>query len=116
MDAEPRPAGIAPSKLSVDDLLAARLTPAAGVGPVSVENMDQAIATGALGSRMRRQNERLRQRCVGEQRSSARCVETNCESIRTLRQAQTSTPTVSEAREDRRAGGREALVGDGRAV
>jgi len=46
----PRPAGAAPSKLSVDDLLAARLTPAAGVGPVNVENMDHAIATGALGS------------------------------------------------------------------
>ena len=46
----PRPAGVAPSKLSVDDLLAARLTPAAGVGPVNVENMDHAIATGALGS------------------------------------------------------------------
>jgi len=46
----PRPAGVAPSKLSVDDLLAARLTPAAGVGPVSVESMDHAIAKGALGS------------------------------------------------------------------
>lgn len=42
----PRPAGVA------DDLLAARLTPAAGVGPVTVqnENMDHAIATGAPGS------------------------------------------------------------------
>jgi len=46
----PRPAGVAPSKLSVDDLIAARLTPAAGVGPVSVENIDHAIAKGALGS------------------------------------------------------------------
>ena len=47
----PRPASVAPSsKPTVDDLLAARLTPAAGIGPVSVEDMDQAIATGALGS------------------------------------------------------------------
>ena len=47
----PRPASVAPSsKPTVDDLLAARLTPAAGIGPVSVEDMDQAIAKGALGS------------------------------------------------------------------
>jgi hypothetical protein len=46
----PRPAAAAPpSKLSVDELLAARLTPAAGIGPVSVEGMDHAIATSALG-------------------------------------------------------------------
>ena len=47
----PRPAAVAPpSKPSVDDRLAARLTPAAGVGPVSVGNMGHAITTGALGS------------------------------------------------------------------
>ncbi|HKO52741.1 MAG TPA: hypothetical protein VJV79_33770 [Polyangiaceae bacterium] len=47
----PRPASVAPSsKPTVDDLLGARLTPAAGIGPVSVEDMDHAIAKGALGS------------------------------------------------------------------
>ena len=35
--------------LSVDELLAARLTPPPGVGPVSLQDMDRAIADGASG-------------------------------------------------------------------
>ena len=35
--------------LSVDELLAARLTPPPGVGPVSLQEMDRAIAEGASG-------------------------------------------------------------------
>jgi hypothetical protein len=47
----PMPASVAQSsKPTVDDLLAARRTPAAGIGPVSVEAMDRAIGKGALGS------------------------------------------------------------------
>lgn len=37
--------------LSVDELLAARLTPPPGVGPVSLQDMDEALAGGASGSR-----------------------------------------------------------------
>ena len=49
----PKPAGVAERArtLSVDELLAARLTPPPGVGPVSLEDMDRAIAEGASGSR-----------------------------------------------------------------
>lgn len=36
-------------RLTVDDLLAARLTPLEGVGPVSLADMDRAIAAGASG-------------------------------------------------------------------
>jgi hypothetical protein len=49
----PKPAAVAePARtLSVDDLLAARLTPTPGVGPVSLQDMDRAITEGANGSR-----------------------------------------------------------------
>ncbi len=36
-------------RLSVDEFLAARLTPPPGVGPVSLQDMDRAIAEGAVG-------------------------------------------------------------------
>jgi hypothetical protein len=36
-------------KLTVDELLAARLEPSPGVGPVSLSDMDNAIADGAAG-------------------------------------------------------------------
>lgn len=36
-------------RLSVDEFLAARLTPPRGVGPVSLQEMDRAIAEGASG-------------------------------------------------------------------
>lgn len=47
----PQPAAIAPRerKLTVDEFLAARLTPPPGVGPVSLQAMDRAIAEGANG-------------------------------------------------------------------
>ena len=47
----PRPAAVAErgSKLSVDEFLAKRLTPAPGVGPVTLQDMDRAIAEGANG-------------------------------------------------------------------
>jgi hypothetical protein len=35
--------------LSVDELLAARLSPPPGVGPVSLQDMERAIAEGASG-------------------------------------------------------------------
>jgi len=35
--------------LSLDEFLAARLTPPAGVGPVSLQDMERAIAEGASG-------------------------------------------------------------------
>ena len=52
-EATPKPAAVAgPARtLGVDELLAARLTPPPGVGPVSLEDMDRAIAEGASGSR-----------------------------------------------------------------
>lgn len=37
----PKPAVVAERKLSVDELLAARLTPPPGVGPVSLQDMDR---------------------------------------------------------------------------
>jgi hypothetical protein len=37
-------------KLTVDELLAARLTPPAGVGPVSLDDMEKAIEKGATGA------------------------------------------------------------------
>lgn len=42
----PKPAVVAQRerKLTVDEFLAARLTPPPGVGPVSLEDMDRAIA------------------------------------------------------------------------
>ncbi len=47
----PRPAAVAERerKLTVDEFLAARLTPPPGVRPVSLEDMDRAIAEGAIG-------------------------------------------------------------------
>ena len=47
----PEPAAVAERtrRLSVDEFLAARLTPPPGVGPVSVQDMDRAIAEGASG-------------------------------------------------------------------
>ena len=47
----PKPATVsegAPT-LSADEFLAARLTPAPGVGPVSLQDMEHAIAKGASG-------------------------------------------------------------------
>ena len=43
----PKPAAVAEPKLSVDEVLAARLTPPPGVGPVTLQDMDRAIAEGA---------------------------------------------------------------------
>jgi hypothetical protein len=37
-------------RLTVDELLAARLTPLPGVGPVSLEDMEEAIKKGASGA------------------------------------------------------------------
>ena len=47
----PKPAGVAERDrtLSVDEFLAARLTPPPGVGPVTLQDMDRAIAEGAIG-------------------------------------------------------------------
>ncbi len=47
----PEPAAVAKRArtLSVDEFLAARLTPPPGVGPVSLQDMDRAIAEGASG-------------------------------------------------------------------
>ena len=47
----PKPAAVTERgrTLSVDEFLAARLTPPPGVGPVSLEDMDRAIAEGASG-------------------------------------------------------------------
>lgn len=36
-------------RISLDEFLATRLTPPSGVGPVSLEDMDRAIAEGAAG-------------------------------------------------------------------
>jgi len=49
----PKPAAVAEPARSprVDELLAARLTPPPGVGPVSLQDMDRAIAEGASGTR-----------------------------------------------------------------
>ena len=49
----PKPAAVAERArtISVDELLAARLTPPPGGGPVSLQDMDRAIAEGASGSR-----------------------------------------------------------------
>lgn len=48
-----------PRKLSVDEFLAARLTPPPSVGPVSWEDMDRAIAEGASGRGNARANSLL---------------------------------------------------------
>jgi hypothetical protein len=47
----PKPAAVAERerKLTVDEFLAARLTPPPGVGSVSLDDMDRAIAEGASG-------------------------------------------------------------------
>lgn len=47
----PKPAAAAERerKLTVDEFLATRLTPPPGVGPVSLQDMDRAIAEGAIG-------------------------------------------------------------------
>ena len=47
----PQPAAVAERgrRLSVDEFLAARLTPPPGVGHVSLQDMDRAIAEGASG-------------------------------------------------------------------
>ena len=49
----PKPAAVAERAptLSVGELLAARLTPPPGVRPMSLQDMDRAIAEGASGSR-----------------------------------------------------------------
>jgi hypothetical protein len=38
-----------PPKLTIDELLAARLVPPPGVGPVTLADMEKAIADGASG-------------------------------------------------------------------
>ena len=47
----PKPAAVAERgrTLSLDEFLAARLTPPSGVGHVSLEDMERAIAEGASG-------------------------------------------------------------------
>jgi len=47
----PKPAAVIERRrtLSVDEFLAARLTPPPGVGPVSLQDMERAIADGASG-------------------------------------------------------------------
>jgi hypothetical protein len=47
----PKPGAVAARerKLSVDEFLATRLTPPPGVGPVSLQDMERAIADGAIG-------------------------------------------------------------------
>jgi hypothetical protein len=47
----PKPAAVAEHRraLSVDEFLAARLAPPPGVGPISLQDMDRAIAEGASG-------------------------------------------------------------------
>jgi hypothetical protein len=47
----PKPAAVTERerKLTVDEFLAARLIPPPGVGPVSLQDMDHAIAEGATG-------------------------------------------------------------------
>jgi len=47
----PRPPAVAQRErtLTVDEFLAKRLTPPPGVGHVSLEEMDRAIAEGAIG-------------------------------------------------------------------
>jgi hypothetical protein len=47
LDAAPAPAP--ERKLTVDELLASRIKLPAGVGPLSLEDMERAIAEGALG-------------------------------------------------------------------
>jgi hypothetical protein len=47
----PKPGAVSEptGKLSVDEFLAGRLTPPPGVGPVSLQDIDRAIAEGASG-------------------------------------------------------------------
>lgn len=47
----PKPAAVTERerKLTVDEFLAARLIPPPGVGPVTLQDMDRAIAEGAIG-------------------------------------------------------------------
>jgi hypothetical protein len=44
------PTQVTQRKLTLDDLLAARLTPRPGVGPVSLEDIEKAIEKGATGA------------------------------------------------------------------
>ena len=46
---EAAPAPAPERKLSVDELLASRIKLPSGVGPLSLEDMERAIAEGALG-------------------------------------------------------------------
>jgi hypothetical protein len=46
---EPEASAKAAGKLTVDELLAARLSPPAGVGPISLADIEKAIADGASG-------------------------------------------------------------------
>jgi hypothetical protein len=50
-DDTPKPAAIAERqrKLSADEFLATRLAPPPGVGPVSLQDMEHAIADGPMG-------------------------------------------------------------------
>lgn len=47
----PKPPDVAERKrtISLDEFLAARVAPPSGVGPVNLEDMDRAIAEGAIG-------------------------------------------------------------------
>ena len=47
LDAAPAP--LPERKLTVDELLASRIKPPPGTGPLSQEDIDRAIAEGALG-------------------------------------------------------------------
>ena len=46
-----RPSAVAARRLTVDEFLAARLTPPPGVGPVTLDDIERAIAAGASGLR-----------------------------------------------------------------
>ena len=46
---EAAPASALQSKLTVDELLASRIRLPPGIGPLSLEDMERAIAEGALG-------------------------------------------------------------------
>ena len=49
LEAAPAPAPAPERKLTVDELLASRIKLPPGVGPLSLEDMERAIAEGALG-------------------------------------------------------------------
>lgn len=50
LQAEGEPPEAPKRKLTLDELLAARLTPPPGVGPISLEDMEKAIEKGATGA------------------------------------------------------------------